>query len=297
MTEELKILHEKIPESTPRTLKQIFTNKKLCKEILKRDIISEKQLVTEYNIPLSYLKGLKSRNVISYFSTRGELNVSKKGSKYYYFLDEVQNLMGYNIKYNSSFVFRYNLMNRVILELSKELNHDKHTRVLKMFLKDNKSLEELADMFDMSRERVTQILTKSANRVIYFTARQFRTEELDRERISLLSENELLKSQNTQLYNKFLRDKENQITKEFNSKLHVQHFLKHSYDIKDLKMSYLDFALSVRTLNCLKLADILTLEDLLVYKKSDLMKFRNFGKKSLDELCYWLEDKYNWVLE
>jgi len=296
MTAELKVLHEKIPESDPRTLKQILTNKKLCKEILKRDIISERQLITEYNIPLNYLKGLKSRKVISYFSTRGQLNVPKKGSKYYYFLDEVQNLMGYNIKYSSSFVFRYNLMNRVILELSKELNAEKHTRMLYRFLKDNKSVEEISDMFDMSRERVIQILTKSANRVIYFTARYFRTEELDRERISLLSENELLKIQNTQLYNKFLRDKENQITKEFNSKEHVQYFIKQGYDVNDLKMSCMDFALSVRTINCLKAADILTLEDLLVSRKSDLMRYRNFGKKSLDELCDWLEDNYNWQL-
>jgi DNA-directed RNA polymerase subunit alpha len=58
----------------------------------------------------------------------------------------------------------------------------------------------------------------------------------------------------------------------------------------------MDFALSVRTINCLKAADILTLEDLLVSRKSDLMRYRNFGKKSLDELCDWLEDNYNWQL-
>lgn len=42
--------------------------------------------------------------------------------------------------------------------------------------------------------------------------------------------------------------------------------------------------LSVRALNCLKSADVETLADLVKYQKTDLLKFRNFGKKSLDEL-------------
>jgi predicted DNA-binding protein YlxM (UPF0122 family) len=299
MTAELKILHEKIPESDPRTLKQLLTNKKLCKEIIKRDVISERQLITEYNIPLGYLKGLKSRKVISYFSTRGQLNVPKKGSKYYYFLDEVQNLMGYNIKYNSSFVFRYNLMNRVSLELSKEFNPEKHTMMLKMFLKDNKSLEEIADEFNISRARVIEILNKSASRVIYFTRQLFKAHGTERDTLYLLTVNELLKSHNTELYNKFTREKETLESKQFLSSSAAKHFMQNKLDIRDLKKNIiheLDTNLSVRALNCLKLADIETLEDLLYYRKSDLMRFRNFGKKSLDELGYWLEDKYKWEL-
>ena len=42
--------------------------------------------------------------------------------------------------------------------------------------------------------------------------------------------------------------------------------------------------LSVRALNCLKIAELETLADLVKYNKSDLLKFRNFGKKSLTEL-------------
>ena len=42
--------------------------------------------------------------------------------------------------------------------------------------------------------------------------------------------------------------------------------------------------LSVRALNCLKAAEVDTLGDLVSYNKNDLMKFRNFGKKSLTEL-------------
>ncbi len=51
-----------------------------------------------------------------------------------------------------------------------------------------------------------------------------------------------------------------------------------------LKTKLVDLDLSVRALNCLKAAEVETLGDLVTYNKSDLMKFRNFGKKSLTEL-------------
>jgi DNA-directed RNA polymerase subunit alpha len=51
-----------------------------------------------------------------------------------------------------------------------------------------------------------------------------------------------------------------------------------------LKTRLIDLDLSVRALNCLKAAEVDTLGDLVSYNKSDLMKFRNFGKKSLTEL-------------
>ncbi len=51
-----------------------------------------------------------------------------------------------------------------------------------------------------------------------------------------------------------------------------------------LKTKLIDMDLSVRALNCLKAAEVETLGDLVSYNKNDLMKFRNFGKKSLTEL-------------
>jgi DNA-directed RNA polymerase subunit alpha len=51
-----------------------------------------------------------------------------------------------------------------------------------------------------------------------------------------------------------------------------------------LKSKLVDMDLSVRALNCLKAADVETLGDLVSYNKNDLLKFRNFGKKSLTEL-------------
>ncbi|MCQ2131738.1 MAG: DNA-directed RNA polymerase subunit alpha [Bacteroidaceae bacterium] len=57
-----------------------------------------------------------------------------------------------------------------------------------------------------------------------------------------------------------------------------------------LKTKLTDMNLSVRALNCLKAADVDTLGDLVKYQKNDLLKFRNFGKKSLTELDDLLEE-------
>lgn len=51
-----------------------------------------------------------------------------------------------------------------------------------------------------------------------------------------------------------------------------------------LKSKLIDMDLSVRAINCLKAAEVETLGELVSFSKSDLMKFRNFGKKSLTEL-------------
>lgn len=69
------------------------------------------------------------------------------------------------------------------------------------------------------------------------------------------------------------------------------------YDEESLKMRQLlhskltEMDLSVRALNCLKAADVETLGELVAYNKNDLLKFRNFGKKSLTELDDLIESK------
>ncbi len=60
---------------------------------------------------------------------------------------------------------------------------------------------------------------------------------------------------------------------------------------KMLKTNLNDLDLSVRAYNCLKAADVRTLGDLVSLEISDMMKFRNFGKKSLAELEQLVSDK------
>jgi DNA-directed RNA polymerase subunit alpha len=69
---------------------------------------------------------------------------------------------------------------------------------------------------------------------------------------------------------------EKSVSEEFDeSSLHVRQLL---------KTKLVDMDLSVRALNCLKAADVETLGELVAFNKNDLLKFRNFGKKSLTEL-------------
>jgi DNA-directed RNA polymerase subunit alpha len=60
---------------------------------------------------------------------------------------------------------------------------------------------------------------------------------------------------------------------------------------KILKTELQDLDLSVRALNCLKAADIRTLSELVTYDVADMLKFRNFGKKSLTEIQELVKSK------
>ncbi len=60
---------------------------------------------------------------------------------------------------------------------------------------------------------------------------------------------------------------------------------------KVLKTELVDLDLSVRALNCLKAADIRTLSELVSYDVADMLKFRNFGKKSLTEIQELVKSK------
>lgn len=60
---------------------------------------------------------------------------------------------------------------------------------------------------------------------------------------------------------------------------------------KILKTELQDLDLSVRALNCLKAADIRTLAELVTYDVADMLKFRNFGKKSLTEIQELVKSK------
>lgn len=80
-----------------------------------------------------------------------------------------------------------------------------------------------------------------------------------------------------------LDEEEKSVTEEFDENtLHTRQLL---------KSKLVDLDLSVRALNCLKAAEVETLGDLVSFNKNDLLKFRNFGKKSLQELEALVDSK------
>ena len=299
MTEELKIIQTKLKITDIRTVKQILAHKELCEDIIKKDVISEQELVEEYDIPQSHLRGLKQQGKLSFFASTGEVNKTSRGSKVYYFVDEVKELFGYNIKYNKSLVFKHNIFNKLVVELSKEFCTDREFRVLQMFLVQNLSVEELAEKEIVTNVRISEIINKAHRRVLSNIYRLQKMFAQWPNELAYKAENELLKKQNTELYRKFLRDKENQEIKDFSSNTKVQHFIKYGYDIKDLSKKLYEFNdyLSVRAVTCLKMADVKNLDELLSFPKRDLWRLRNMGEKTINEICDWLEDKYRWELK
>lgn len=83
----------------------------------------------------------------------------------------------------------------------------------------------------------------------------------------------------------FMLFSDEKITIDIAEKTSTEEFDETSLHMRQLlKTKLVDMDLSVRALNCLKAAEVETLGDLVSYNKSDLLKFRNFGKKSLAEL-------------
>jgi DNA-directed RNA polymerase subunit alpha len=94
------------------------------------------------------------------------------------------------------------------------------------------------------------------------------------------------------LIHHFMLFSDERITLETEIKREVEEFDESSLHMRQLlKTKLVDMDLSVRALNCLKAADIETLGDLVSFNKNDLLKFRNFGKKSLTELEELVESK------
>lgn len=96
---------------------------------------------------------------------------------------------------------------------------------------------------------------------------------------------EALKEAATILIQHFMLFSDERISVELEPKQVIEDFDESTLHLRQLlKTKLTDLDLSVRALNCLKAAEVETLGELVAYNKADLLKFRNFGKKSLIEL-------------
>ncbi|MBP5318819.1 MAG: DNA-directed RNA polymerase subunit alpha, partial [Paludibacteraceae bacterium] len=101
---------------------------------------------------------------------------------------------------------------------------------------------------------------------------------------------EALKESARILIQHFALFSDEKITVDFNEGDGAEEFDEDALHMRQLLKTHLvDLDLSVRALNCLKAADVETLAELVAFNRNDLLKFRNFGKKSLVELDAKLE--------
>jgi len=130
-------------------------------------------------------------------------------------------------------------------------------------------------------------------RNVRYTVDNYRVEQkTDYEKLTLeittdgsIHPKEALREASRILIHHFMLFSDEKISIETEERAVADEFDESSLHIRQLlKTKLVDLDLSVRALNCLKAADVETLGELVQYNKNDLLKFRNFGKKSLTEL-------------
>lgn len=128
---------------------------------------------------------------------------------------------------------------------------------------------------------------------VMYTREDFRVEQkTDYEKLILeittdgsISPKDALKEAAKILIFHFQLFSDEKITAEVEKKVQVEEFDEDVLHLRQLLQTHLtEHDLSVRALNCLKTAEVETLGDLVKFHRADLLKFRNFGKKSLTEL-------------
>lgn len=157
-----------------------------------------------------------------------------------------------------------------ILTLTDVLT-DREADIIYMALKGD-SYSSIAETYGLSRERMRQIIDKAIRKSIELKTLKetiLKIDSTQREIEQLKSDNKLLKSYIPK--NEKEDNNDEQIT---------------VYDkiVQILRSKPIEYDLTVRALNCLKTADVETIGDLVKYNRFDLLRFRNFGKKTLTEL-------------
>jgi RNA polymerase sigma factor (sigma-70 family) len=297
--EQEDLIRSKLDINDIRTIRQIIGNKELYDQISKREVIAHKDLISEYNVADAFIKDMRRNGTVSYFTTAGTINKAQKGTKIFYFRDEMEDLLGAQVNYYPTVRVRYNMMNEFIIQIIKEFEPERHVELFKMYLVDNKSVEQIAEELYISKERVRQILTKTHRRTLLDLNRMAKYHPRENDLMSLRIEREHLLNLNKQLKDKFERNVETKLRADQLAQKHVQHFLQHKLPLELLSQKLtenLDCPLSVRALNCLKDTDINTLEDLLCYNVRDIRRIRNMGNKTVDEIKDWLLEEFKWVM-
>ena len=157
---------------------------------------------------------------------------------------------------------------------------------------------EMLDTSDLTLIAIDSIYTPIVN--VKYAVENFRVEQkTDYEKLLLevstdgsIHPKEAIKEASKIMIQHLMLFSDEKITMEAPSEQGDEEFDEEVLKMRQLLKSKLsDMNLSVRALNCLKSAEVETLGELVVFNRNDLLKFRNFGRKSLVELEQLLESK------
>lgn len=187
------------------------------------------------------------------------------------------------------------MIQSLIDSIDNEIMGERERNILKEYL-DGSEFEAIGDEYGLTRERTRQIVEKAMQKLgslePYGDVLN-RCNDTEAENKMMRS---LLKKQDAELAE--LRERLNiKVEQEKNKTAEEKAMDELSEQDKEvlglLNTRLVDMNLTVRSLNCLKAADLETFGDLVKCKKIDLLKQRNFGKKSLGELDDLLETMSN----
>lgn len=147
------------------------------------------------------------------------------------------------------------------------------------------SMEDVASQYCITKARINQIFLKAIRKSKYMMEIPRKMLELENTKFALKEAQQTIEALTKEL--KFYVDKEE---KEIDEQELRELVHKNEELVRLFNTELFEFDLSVRSLNCLRYANIRTVGDLVQYAKADLMKFRNFGKRSLTEIEDFLEE-------
>lgn len=188
-------------------------------------------------------------------------------------------------------VYPYNLLSVLIEEdWKKPLTEDQEAGLEKVlgelterertclvyYYRDELTLDNIAYIYSVTKERIRQIVAKALRKLR--NPKRFRY--ISKGLTSLELENELRKEEMKKRHLKALIKQNCKLEEE--AKLKLGDFDTEKLDVLDMTLNDMNF--SVRTYNCLKRDNISTLRDILDHSPEELMKVRNLGRKSLNEI-------------
>lgn len=242
-----------------RSASFILANEELCKRIIDESPININEFCKKYNVSKTTVNNWIVKGIISSFR-----NSPNQGSNVFVFENEITALTPI---YDGRGLAHY--LNDIIMysfEISKPILSDRQIEFLDSFFKNHNSISKIAEDAGITRERVRQILYKAVTRVKNKMQRLDEIEQLENRITQLKDEIAYLE------HHKKLNESVVKLSKPISKEVGI------------LNKPIEDFELSVRCFNCLKAARINTLLDLAQFDLNDLLRFRNFGKRSLDEI-------------
>lgn len=166
-----------------------------------------------------------------------------------------------------------------------ELIDERQCKVLKMMI-DGDSLEEVANYYNLTRGRIRQIFEKACRKIRRVECIKGKLDSIHALKLELLDTKRLLNAAVEKL--SLHEQVEHSLSEEHEREELIKEFERSDELVNILNTSIIDLV-SNRALNCLKFVGVETLGDLVQLKETEMLRYRNFGKKSLNELKELLE--------